>query len=77
MNGFESIAESAGIPLEDVARRFEQLDSQVQEILAFRHGFDSGKARTLEECADAFNISRERVRQIEQKAFAKMRHQNP
>lgn len=77
MNGFESIAENAGIPLEAVMRHFEQLDARAQEILAFRYGFVDGKARTLEECAEAFSVSREQVRQIEQKAFARMRHPTP
>lgn len=71
---FGEVADAAGISSEEVEQRFEQLDDWTREILAFRWGLEDGVRRTLEECAKKFNTTRERVRQIEQKAFARLRH---
>ena len=74
MGFFESLAEAVGIPPEEAIKRFEQLDPREREIMAFRIGFDDGVRRTLEECGEAFNLTRERIRQIESRAMARLRH---
>ena len=43
-------------------------------MLRLRYGLDDGKARTLEEVGREFNVTRERIRQIEAKALRKLRH---
>jgi RNA polymerase primary sigma factor len=45
-----------------------------KEILMMRFGLDDGRIKTLKEIGEAFNISRERVRQIETKALSKLKH---
>lgn len=45
-----------------------------QEVLRLRFGLDDGKGRTLEEVGREFNVTRERIRQIESKALRKLRH---
>ena len=52
----------------------ETLDEKEQDIITMRFGLDDGRVRTLKETGDAFDISRERVRQIESKALAKLKH---
>jgi len=52
----------------------ESLDEKEQEIIEMRYGLDDGRVRTLKETGDYFQISRERVRQIESKALAKLKH---
>jgi len=49
------------------------LDPRVSKILAMRFGLDDGKAKTLEQVAEHFGITRERIRQIQQQALEKMR----
>ncbi|MCL2696322.1 MAG: RNA polymerase sigma factor RpoD [Clostridiales bacterium] len=44
------------------------------KVLRLRYGLDDGKARTLEEVGREFNVTRERIRQIEAKALRKLRH---
>ncbi len=44
------------------------------KVLRLRYGLDDGKARTLEEVGKEFNVTRERIRQIEAKALRKLRH---
>ena len=43
-------------------------------MLKLRFGLDDGRTRTLEEVGKEFNITRERIRQIEAKALRKLRH---
>ena len=43
-------------------------------VLRLRFGLDDGKTHTLEEVGQTFNITRERIRQIEAKALRKLRH---
>ena len=45
-----------------------------QKVLRLRFGLDDGRARTLEEVGKEFNVTRERIRQIEAKALRKLRH---
>lgn len=45
-----------------------------REILRLRFGLDRGEPRTLEEVGEHFNLTRERIRQIEAKTLAKLRH---
>ena len=49
------------------------LDSRESRILAMRFGLDDGKAKTFEQVAEHFGITRERIRQIQQQALEKMR----
>jgi len=57
---------------EELSRLFAPLDPREREILKFRFGLDSGEPRSLEEAAEHFGMSRERVRQIEARAMAKL-----
>ena len=50
------------------------LTPREEKVLRLRYGLDDGKARTLEEVGKAFNVTRERIRQIESKALRKLRH---
>lgn len=50
------------------------LTERERNVLALRFGLDDGYSRTLEEVGKAFNVTRERIRQIEAKALRKMRH---
>ena len=56
---------------------FEVLDTlteREQRVLRLRFGLDDGRAKTLEEVGKEFNVTRERIRQIEAKALRKLRH---
>ena len=50
------------------------LDEREREILRLRFGLDRGEPRTLEEVGEHFNLTRERIRQIEARAMSKLRH---
>ena len=50
------------------------LTSREAKVLRLRFGLEDGKARTLEEVGKEFNVTRERIRQIEAKALRKLRH---
>jgi RNA polymerase primary sigma factor len=52
----------------------EELGQRERQVLVMRFGIADGKVRTLEEVGDHFNVTRERIRQIETKALAKLRH---
>ena len=45
-----------------------------QKVLRLRFGMNDGRARTLEEVGKEFDVTRERIRQIEAKALRKLRH---
>ncbi len=73
------------VPVPADAAAFTLLKEQLQEVLAtltdreqkvlrLRFGLDDGRARTLEEVGREFNVTRERIRQIEAKALRKLRH---
>ena len=52
------------------------LTEREQKVLTLRFGLEDGRARTLEEVGKEFNVTRERIRQIEAKALRKLRHPN-
>ena len=52
----------------------DTLTDREQKVLKLRFGLDDGRARTLEEVGKEFNVTRERIRQIEAKALRKLRH---
>ena len=52
----------------------DTLTPREQKVLRLRYGLDDGKGRTLEEVGKEFNVTRERIRQIEAKALRKLRH---
>ncbi len=52
----------------------DSLTPREEKVLRLRYGIDDGKPRTLEEVGKEFNVTRERIRQIEAKALRKLRH---
>jgi RNA polymerase primary sigma factor len=52
----------------------DTLPKKEADILRYRFGLIDGKAKTLEEVGEIYSLSRERIRQLEQKAFRKLRH---
>ena len=67
------VAATALLP-EEINRLLGPLDEREREILKLRFGLDRGEPRTLEEVGEHFNLTRERIRQIEAKALRKLRH---
>lgn len=59
---------------EELERVLSTLTDREQTILRLRCGMDDGRERTLEEVGKIFNVTRERIRQIEAKALRKLRH---
>ena len=59
---------------EAVADVLGQLSDREQKVMRLRFGLDDGQVRTLEEVGREFGVTRERVRQIEAKTLAKLRH---
>ena len=59
---------------EHVKEMLGALTEREQKILKLRFGLEDGKSHTLEEVGQEFNVTRERIRQIEAKALRKMRH---
>lgn len=65
----------AGILLkEQLLGVLDTLTPREEKVLRLRYGIDDGKPRTLEEVGKEFNVTRERIRQIEAKALRKLRH---
>ena len=58
----------------EVAKVLSVLDERERTILTLRFGLDAGGERTLEEVAEHFGLTRERIRQIEARAMSKLRH---
>ena len=52
----------------------DTLTPREEKVIRLRYGIDDGKPRTLEEVGREFNVTRERIRQIEAKALRKLRH---
>ena len=69
-------AESAAFTLlkEQLMEVLDTLTPREEKVLRLRFGLDDGRARTLEEVGKEFNVTRERIRQIEAKALRKLRH---
>ena len=69
-------AESAAFTLlkEQLVDVLGTLTPREEKVLKLRFGLDDGRARTLEEVGKVFNVTRERIRQIEAKALRKLRH---
>ncbi|MBD5545189.1 MAG: RNA polymerase sigma factor RpoD [Lachnospiraceae bacterium] len=59
---------------EQLGEVLDTLTEREQKVLKLRFGLDDGRARTLEEVGKEFNVTRERIRQIEAKALRKLRH---
>ena len=59
---------------EDLDEVLKTLTEREQKVLCLRFGLEDGRARTLEEVGKEFNVTRERIRQIEAKALRKLRH---
>ncbi|HRU41036.1 MAG TPA: RNA polymerase sigma factor RpoD [Candidatus Diapherotrites archaeon] len=69
-------AESAAFTLlkEQLMEVLDTLTPREEKVLKLRFGLEDGRARTLEEVGKEFNVTRERIRQIEAKALRKLRH---
>ena len=77
-DSFKSPAESAA---QDILKTqlllvIETLTPREQKVIRLRYGLDDNHPRTLEEVGKEFNVTRERIRQIEAKALRKLRHPN-
>ncbi len=71
-----SPADSAAFSMlrEELASALESLTERERQVIKLRFGLEDGRARTLEEVGKEFNVTRERIRQIEAKALRKLRH---
>ncbi|MGG6241362.1 RNA polymerase sigma factor RpoD [Nodosilinea sp. AN01ver1] len=61
---------------EDLESVLGTLSPRERDVLRLRYGLDDGRMKTLEEIGQIFNVTRERIRQIEAKALRKLRHPN-
>jgi len=59
---------------DNLALALEELTERERQVLVMRFGLEDGRVRTLEEVGEHFKVTRERVRQLETKALAKLRH---
>jgi RNA polymerase sigma factor (sigma-70 family) len=69
---FDHAAEA--LLVDEISRLLAPLDEREATILRLRFGLDRGEPRTLEEVGEHFNLTRERIRQIEARAMSKLRH---
>ena len=67
-------AASQAVLKEQLASVLQTLTPREEMVLRLRFGLEDGRSRTLEEVGKAFNVTRERIRQIEAKALRKLRH---
>ncbi|MGH2443356.1 MAG: RNA polymerase sigma factor RpoD [Chloroflexota bacterium] len=72
----EAPSEAASFQMlrESVAAALESLSERERKVLRLRFGLEDGRGRTLEEVGKEFQVTRERIRQIEAKALRKLRH---
>jgi RNA polymerase primary sigma factor len=61
---------------EDLESVLDTISPRERDVLRLRYGLDDGRMKTLEEIGQIFNLTRERIRQIEAKALRKLRHPN-
>ena len=59
---------------DEIERALRELNPREQAVMRLRFGLDDGQVRTLEEVGREFGVTRERIRQIESKTLAKLRH---
>ena len=59
---------------EELEQALSTLTSREQKVVRLRYGLDDARERTLEEVGREFNVTRERIRQIEAKALRKLAH---
>ena len=59
---------------EQLLEVLDTLSEREQQVLRLRFGIDDGRTRTLEEVGKVFDVTRERIRQIESKAIRKLKH---
>jgi RNA polymerase primary sigma factor len=59
---------------EAIEEALEELNARERQVVRLRFGLDDGQVRTLEEVGKEFGVTRERIRQIESKTLAKLRH---
>ena len=59
---------------EDIREALDELNVREQQVVKLRFGLEDGQVRTLEEVGKEFGVTRERIRQIESKTLAKLRH---
>ena len=64
----------ASLLKEQLDEVLDTLTEREQKVLRLRFGMNDGRARTLEEVGKEFDVTRERIRQIEAKALRKLRH---
>ena len=69
---FEQVLRS--LLAEEIAWLLAQLTEREAQIIRLRFGLDRGEPRTLEQVGEHFNVTRERIRQIEARAMSKLRH---
>lgn len=69
-------AASQALLKEEIAAALSTLTPREAKVLSLRFGLEDGHPRTLEEVGKEFNVTRERIRQIEAKALRKLRHPN-
>ncbi len=67
-------AASYAVLQDQIAKLLDTLTEREQRVLILRFGLKDGRSRTLEEVGKEFNVTRERIRQIEAKALRKLRH---
>ena len=67
-------AAAKALLIEAVKQALAELSEREQLVVRLRFGLDDGQIRTLEEVGKEFGVTRERIRQIESKVFAKLRH---
>ena len=58
----------------ELATALESLTDRERQVVKLRFGLEDGRARTIEEVGKEFNVTRERISQIEAKALRKLRH---
>jgi len=69
-----SDAAASSLLREQLINVLHKLTPREEMVLRLRYGIDDGRPRTLEEVGHEFNVTRERIRQIEAKALRKLRH---